>query len=151
MLIVPSDPLPPLTPFTFQITDVFPLFWTVAVNCCVVLTLTVAVVGEMEIAIGAGATTFTENVLETSPSGVLTTTGTDDFAAGAFPDARNCVADKTVVGSSAAPSNEIIDPAVNPTPFTVNVKFPTGTGDGVTDEIAGRGRTVNGRASGGGR
>ena len=138
---MPAAELPPVTPFTFQITDVFELFWTVAVNCFVVLTFTVAVVGEMEIATGAGATTFTENVLETSPSGVLTTTGTDDFAAGAFPVARNCVADRNVV-ASALPSNETVELAMNPTPFTVSVKAPTGTGDGLTDEIAGRGRIV---------
>ena len=72
----------------------------------------------------------------------MTTTGTDDFAAGAFPVACNWVADRTVVGSSATPSNEMVDPAVNPTPFTVSVKSPTGTGEGLTEEIAGRGRTV---------
>ena len=45
--------------FTFQITDVFELFWTVAVNCFVRLTRTVAVVGEIVMATGVGAVTST--------------------------------------------------------------------------------------------
>jgi len=142
VLIVPTDPLPPTMLFTFQIADVFPLFWTVAENCRVVLTLTVAVVGEIEIATGAAAVTSTIYVLETSPSGVLTATGTDSLAAGALPLARNCVADTNVVGCRTAPSNEMVEPLVNPTPLTVRVKAPAGIGDGVTEEIAGRGRIV---------
>ena len=34
-LIVPTVPLPPVVPFTCQVTAVFAVFATVAVNCCV--------------------------------------------------------------------------------------------------------------------
>jgi hypothetical protein len=44
---VPTTLLPPVTPFTFQMADVFELFWTVAVNSLVCLTRTVAAVGEI--------------------------------------------------------------------------------------------------------
>jgi hypothetical protein len=46
-VIVPATPLPPVTPFTFQITDVFGLFWTAALNCLVRETRTVVAVGEI--------------------------------------------------------------------------------------------------------
>src|SRR4249920_169928 len=47
----------------------------------------------------------------------------------------------SVVGS-ARPSNDTTDPAVKPPPFTVSVKLPVATGDGLTDEMAGSGRIV---------
>ena len=46
-------------PFTFQMTPVFELFCTVAVNCCIFFTRTVALVGEIVIVTAAAATTFT--------------------------------------------------------------------------------------------
>jgi hypothetical protein len=45
VLIVPTVELPPTMPFTFQMTDVFAVFVTVAVNCLVRFTRTVALVG----------------------------------------------------------------------------------------------------------
>jgi hypothetical protein len=44
--MVPCVVLPPVTPFTCQITSVFLVFFTVAVNCVVDEVATVAVVGE---------------------------------------------------------------------------------------------------------
>src|SRR5262245_2007218 len=90
---------------------------------------------------GAGAVTLTKKVLEVSPSGVLTTIGTDDVATGALPVAVSLVDDTKVV-ASAAPSNAMTDPLKNPTPLTAIVKFPAGTGDGVTDVMFGSGMTV---------
>ena len=63
---------------------------------------------------------------------MLTTTGTDGLAAGAFPVAVSRVDDTKVV-ASAAPSNDTTEPATNPAPLTVSVKLPAGTGDGLTD------------------
>src|SRR5713101_7416141 len=45
--IVPTVEFPPVTPFTCHVTAVLLLPVTVAVNCCVVLTTTDALVGEM--------------------------------------------------------------------------------------------------------
>jgi hypothetical protein len=59
VLVVPSVALPPVTPFTFQMTDLFDVFWTVAVNCTERLIRTDAVVGEIAIVTAAGATTLT--------------------------------------------------------------------------------------------
>ena len=72
---------------------------------------------------------------------MVTKTGTDCFAAGALPFARSCEADTRAVGS-ARPSRDTSDPEVKPTPFTVSVKLPVGTGDGLTDEMAGSGMIV---------
>ena len=58
-----------------------------------------AVVGEMAIVTAGGATTFTDTVFETSPSGVVTLTGTDTFAAGALPVAVNLVDETKLVAS----------------------------------------------------
>ena len=79
--------------------------------------------------------------METAPSGVFTTTGTDCCGAEALPDPVSLVADTNVV-ESGAPAKEITDPATNPVPFTVSVKLPTGTGDGLTEEMLGSGRIV---------
>ena len=133
--------MPPVTPFTFQITDVFELFCTVAVNCFVRFTRTVAVVGEIVMLTAAGALTSTKKVFEVSPSVVVTTTGTDVRALGALPVAVNRVDDAKLV-ARALPSNHTTDPVTNPTPFTVSVKLPAGTGDGLTDEMFGSGRIV---------
>ena len=72
-------------PFTFQAAEVFVVPCIVAVNCRPWRTRTVVLVGEIAIETGAGATMFTNTVFDTSPSGVVTLTGTDDFGAGAFP------------------------------------------------------------------
>ena len=59
VLIVPTVLLPPVMPFSFQLTPVFVMFCTVAVNCFVLLTRTVALVGVMLMVTGGGDTTFT--------------------------------------------------------------------------------------------
>src|SRR5262245_47485588 len=87
------------------------------------------------------ATTLTSTIFDTSPSGVVTRTGTPVLAAGALPVAVTRDADATVVGS-ATPSKETTEPAVNPAPFTVSVKFPTMTGEGLTEEMLGIGMIV---------
>src|SRR5580704_13631742 len=46
--MVPTDELPPATPLTCQLTVVFALLRTVAVNCCVDPSCTLAVAGETE-------------------------------------------------------------------------------------------------------
>ena len=140
-LIVPTVPLPPTVPFTFQVADVFVVPWIVAVNCRPWRTRTVAVTGEIAIETGRGATTFTKTVFETSPSGVVTLTGTDDFGAGALPVAVNAIGDTKFVASSA-PSNDTIEPATNPAPSTVSVKLPAVTGDGLTDVMLACGMIV---------
>ncbi len=54
VLMVPIVEFPPVTPFTFQVTEVFVVLVTVAVNCFVVFTRTLALVGEMLMATGGG-------------------------------------------------------------------------------------------------
>ncbi len=56
--MVPNAEFPPLTPFTFQVTDVFVVLVTVAVNCLVVFTRTLALVGEMLMPTGGGGGGF---------------------------------------------------------------------------------------------
>jgi hypothetical protein len=51
---VPNVAFPPLTPFTFHVTDVFVVLVTVTVNCFVVFTRTLALVGEMLMPTGGG-------------------------------------------------------------------------------------------------
>src|SRR5262245_24861897 len=89
----------------------------------------------------AAAVTLTKTVFDVSASGVVTTTGTDDVATAALPVAVSFVADTKVV-ASAVPSNDTLDPGTNAFPFTVSVKLPTGTGDGLTELMLGCGRTV---------
>src|SRR5258705_3776593 len=50
----PNVEFPPVTPFTFHETDLFDVLVTVAVNCLVVLTRRLAVVGEMLMPTGGG-------------------------------------------------------------------------------------------------
>src|SRR5882672_7710979 len=50
--MVPTVGFPPTTPFTCQVTAVFPLFATVAVNCCVNPACTLGVFGLSETLIG---------------------------------------------------------------------------------------------------
>ena len=52
---MPTVELPPATPLTSQVTAVFVLPLTVALNCCVVWVWRVALVGEMETLTGVGA------------------------------------------------------------------------------------------------
>src|SRR3954452_23973579 len=103
-MMEPTGPLPPGIPFPFQVTVLFVLFCTVAVNCLVCFTRTLALVGDIDTDTGAAAVTVTNTVLDVVASGQLTTTGTDDFAAGALPLAFIEVAD-TNVDEVAAPSN----------------------------------------------
>jgi hypothetical protein len=57
---VPTVELPPAIPFTFQVTPLFVVFCTVAVNCTVRRIRTVAEVGEIEIETCCGGTIVTE-------------------------------------------------------------------------------------------
>ena len=52
--MVPTVEFPPVIPFTFQVTLVFDVFWTVAVKVLVRLVRTEALVGEMATVIAAG-------------------------------------------------------------------------------------------------
>jgi len=58
-LIVPTVPLPPVVPLTCQVTAVFAVFVSVAVNCCVKLTCTEGVFGLTATVIAGGAVTLT--------------------------------------------------------------------------------------------
>ena len=81
------------------------------------------------------------NVFDVSPSVVMTTTGTDDFGAGALPSTTTVVVDEESV-VVALPSKETSDPVVKPTPLTVRVKLPGCTCAGLTDMIVGSGMIV---------
>jgi hypothetical protein len=59
VVIVPVVEFPPVAPFTCQVTAVFDVFVTVAVNCCVNPTCTLAVVGAIATVTGGGAVTVT--------------------------------------------------------------------------------------------
>ena len=54
VLMVPNVEFPPVTPFTFHVTDLFVALVTVAVNCLVFLTRMLAMVGEMLMPTGGG-------------------------------------------------------------------------------------------------
>lgn len=54
-LIVPAEVLPPVTPFTCQVTEVFDDPLTVALNACVAPARTLAVLGETDIETPDGA------------------------------------------------------------------------------------------------
>jgi hypothetical protein len=58
-VIVPTLLLPPGTVSTVQVTPVFEVFWTVAVNCCVPLGGKLAEVGLTLTVIGGGDVTVT--------------------------------------------------------------------------------------------
>src|SRR3954469_4014584 len=116
--MVPTLPLPPAIPFTFQVTVLFVLFCTAAVNCLVCFTRTLALVGDTDTDTDAAAVTVTNTVFDVVASGQLTTTGTDDFAAGALPLAFIDVGE-TNVDDVAAPSNDTVQPAMNPAPARV--------------------------------
>jgi hypothetical protein len=65
--------LPPATPFTVQVTAVLAVFVTVALNCCVVLITTVAVVGATATATGSAMVTVAEADLVLSATLVAVT------------------------------------------------------------------------------
>ncbi len=138
---MPTVPLPPAIPFTFHVTVLFVVFCTVAVNCFVCLTRTLALVGEIETDTGVATVTDTNTVFDVVPSGQLTITGTDDFGAGALPVAFIDV-DDTTVDAAAAPSNDTVHPVTKPAPVIVSVKLPAGKDDGLTVAMPGKGMTV---------
>ena len=107
--MVPTAPLPPTIPFTFQVAAVLADPCTVAVNWRVVFTLTVALTGEMVMLTHGAWTTATDTVFDTSPSGVFTTTATDAFEDAALPVPVNLVGDTNVV-ASGAPSKAMLEP-----------------------------------------
>ena len=71
--MVPVELLPPVTPFTFQVTDVFDVFCTVAVNCLVRPTRTLAVSGEMVMLTGGGGGGCAVMVTVAEPTAAPTT------------------------------------------------------------------------------
>src|SRR5436190_14491694 len=117
--MVPTVPLPPAIPFTFHVTVLFVVFCTVAANCLLCFTRTLALVGDTATDTGVAAVTETNTVFDVVASGQLTTTGTDDFAAGALPLAFIEVGE-TKVDEVAAPSNDTVQPAMNPAPVIVS-------------------------------
>lgn len=138
--IVPTVPLPPTIPFTFHVTDVLADPCTVAVNCRVCFTRTDALVGEIA-TVTVTAMTSTNAEFDTAPSGVVTITGTDVFGVLALPAAVSFVVETNVVGRST-PSKLTVAPETKPLPFTVSVNVPVATGDGLTDVMLGKGKTV---------
>ena len=84
-------------------------------------------------------------MFDVSPSVVVTTTGTDDFAAGALPSTMTFVIDEEIV-VVALPSKETLEPVVKPTPLIVRVKLPGCTWTGLTDMIVGSGMIVTAAA-----
>ncbi len=58
--MVPCAASPPVTPFTCQVTEVLVEFCTVAVNCWVCPTCTVAEVGAMEMVMSGAIVTVAE-------------------------------------------------------------------------------------------
>jgi hypothetical protein len=102
-LMVPTVELPPAIPFTFHVTLWLDEFCTVAVNCLVFLTLTVAEDGDTVTLTGA-FTTATFTVFETPPSGLVTFTGTPLEGDEAVPVAVSFVEELKVV-ASAEPLN----------------------------------------------
>jgi len=136
----PTALLPPVTPFTFQITDVFGVPVTVAVNWRFCPMGTVALAGEMAMPTAAGAVTVTDTLFDTVPSLIVATTGTDP-GDDAVPVAVSRIDDTKVVGS-AVPPKDTTAPDVNPAPLTVSVNGPAGNDGGLTEVIDGSGTTV---------
>ena len=129
-----------MIPFTFQTTDGSVAFCTVAVNCLVSLILTEALVGDT-VTVTGGFTTATFTGSDTPPSGFDTVTGTPLLVDDAFPVAVSFVAELKVVARGVPPKLTTA-PFWNPVPFTVSVKLPTVSGEGLSEVIAGRGTTV---------
>jgi hypothetical protein len=72
--IVPTVLFPPGIPLTLQVTAIFVVPVTVAVNCWVVPGATVAEVGETETCIGVAAIAFPESDMVPLPALVVTVT-----------------------------------------------------------------------------
>ena len=139
-MIVPTVALPPVMPLTFHTTAVFVAFCTVAVNCLVSFILTAALVGET-VTVTGGFTTATFTGPDTPPSGFVTVTGTPLLVDEAVPVAVSFVAELKVV-ARAVPPNFTTAPLWKPVPFTVSVKLPTVSGEGLSEMMAGGGTTV---------
>jgi hypothetical protein len=143
--IVPTVPLPPAMPLTFQVTAVLVLPVTVALNCCVLNPATEALVGETLTLIADGCDTATLTALDTPPSGLLTVTGTPLLAAEVAPLALSLVGESKVVLRDALP-NLTTAPFWKPVPLRVSVKLPVCTWFGLMDVIAGNGAMVTAAA-----
>ena len=72
--MVPNVAFPPMTPFTFHMTDVLVVLVTVAVNCFVVFTRTLALVGEMLMPTGGGGGGAFTTVTDALPTAAGVTT-----------------------------------------------------------------------------
>ena len=92
-VILPTVPLPPTIPFTFQVTRVSEVPCTVAVNCRVRRTRTVTLVGDIATDTGVTPVIAMLYAAETWPSGFSTVTGTADPVVEVEPDADNCEPD----------------------------------------------------------
>jgi hypothetical protein len=122
--------LPPLTPFTAHVTDVFVDPVTVAVNCFVLVAGTDADVGATVTVTGAAAVTLKFTVLLVVPPSPLLTTLTGTLvptcAAVAVPVAFSPVGESRVV-VSATPPNVTVEFDAKFDPFSEIVNVPTGT------------------------
>ena len=91
-VMVPTVELPPMMPLTFHVTAWFDEFCTVAVNCRVWRTLTVALEGDT-VTVTGGFTTATLTAFETPPSGLVTVTGMPGLVEDAVPVAVSLAAE----------------------------------------------------------
>src|SRR5438876_896764 len=109
--IVPTVALPPLTPFTCQVTAVLAVFCTVAVNCWVPPVATVADSGEI--------------VMLTAVADVIVTWAEADFVASAWDTAVTVTVPGlgTTAGAVYSPELEIVPTVALPpvTPLTCQV------------------------------
>jgi hypothetical protein len=127
---VPTVEFPPATPFTVQVTAVFAAFFTVAVNCLVVVTGTPALEGAtVTVTPGAAVTLkFTGSLLVPPRPVLVTTMGTlvPTWAAVAVPLAFRPV-DETKVVVIGVPPKDTTELAPKFAPLSDMVKGPTGT------------------------
>src|SRR5204863_759 len=109
--IVPTVALPPVTPLTCQVTAVLLVFCTVAVNCCVPPTPTVADTGEI--------------VTRTTAAGVMVTCAKADFVGSAWDTAVTVRSEERRVGEEGVyrPELDIVPTVALPpvTPLTCQV------------------------------
>jgi hypothetical protein len=117
--MIPKVWFPPATPFTLQLTAVFDVPDTVAVNCLVAVVLTVAEGGSMVMVIVGGAVTVAVAALE---------------EAGAVPPQ-----DVTAQTRPIKPANEIIDTHVPRIPIS---KTPRQSRDEEAGALVGRSGTI---------
>jgi hypothetical protein len=118
---VPTVELPPVTPLTFQVTDLFVAFVTVALKVCVRLVRTLALVGEIVTFTAGSAVTVTLFVFDVAPPG-LTTLTANVPAVDAVPLAVNEVA--LPVAVSVWLPNFTVAPLWKPLPMIVSMKGP---------------------------